>query len=163
MQRKKNKLILAEWQISPCDSLISLKHTKVASSWFVPRSCMSVDFEKKSYLSPGKDRNRNKSSLPTLLLQMYVQTWAPQFILSQYTMCKFHDFPITQILCEVNFKDSRSAKCAILTNLEALNFYFYEFLHFLKAAIDQINKIQGPKNGKTAVLELLESQKFDFT
>ena len=77
-------------------------------------------------------------------------------------MWKFHEFPITQILCEINFKDSRSAKCAILTNLEALNIYFYEFLHFLKAEIDQINNIQGPKNGKMAVLELLDHPKFDF-
>ena len=78
-------------------------------------------------------------------------------------MWKFHDFSITQILREINFGDFRRAKSAIITLLEALNFSFYEFLRFLKAAIDQINKIQGPKNGKTAVLELLESQKFDFT
>ena len=58
MQRKKNKLILAEWQISPCDSLISLKHTKVAAGC-VPRSSMSVDLEKK-YLSPGQNQSKNK-------------------------------------------------------------------------------------------------------
>ena len=33
---------------------------------------------------------------------------------------------------------------------------FDEFLHFLKAEIFQINKIQKPKNGKTANLEKLE-------
>ena len=57
-------------------------------------------------------------------------------------MWKFQDFPITQILREINLRDSRRAKCAILTHLEALDFHFYEFLHFLKAEIDQINKIQ---------------------
>ena len=53
------------------------------------------------------------------------------------TVWKFHDFSITQILREINFGDSRSAKSAILTHLEALNFDFYEFLHFLKAEFNQ--------------------------
>ena len=50
-------------------------------------------------------------------------------------MWKFHDFSITQILREINFGDSRSAKSAILTHLEALKFDFLEFLHFMKAEI----------------------------
>ena len=53
----------------------------------------------------------------------------------------FQDFSITDILREINFKDSRSAKSAILTHLEALNFDLYEFLHFLKAEIDPKIKI----------------------
>ena len=53
------------------------------------------------------------------------------------TVWKFYDFPITQILREINFKDSSSAKFAFLTNSEALNCDFYEILHFLKAQIDQ--------------------------
>ena len=52
------------------------------------------------------------------------------------------DFSITQILREINFGDSRSAKSAILTHLEGLNFDFYAFLHFLRAEIHQMNKIQ---------------------
>ena len=36
------------------------------------------------------------------------------------TVWKFYDFPITQILCEINFEDSRSTKSAILTHLEGL-------------------------------------------
>ena len=43
---------------------------------------------------------------------------------------KFPDFSITPILREIIFVDSRSAKFAFLTHLEALNFDFYEFLHF---------------------------------
>ena len=31
---------------------------------------------------------------------------------------------------EINFKDSKSAKSAILTHLGALNFDFYELVHF---------------------------------
>ena len=61
-----------------------------------------------------------------------------------FTVWKFHYFSITQILREINFRDSRNEKCIILTNLEALNFDIYEFLHFLNAKIDQINKIQSP-------------------
>ena len=49
-----------------------------------------------------------------------------------FTVWKFHDFPITQILREIKFEDSRSAKSAIFTHLEALNFDLYEFLHFLQ-------------------------------
>ena len=45
-------------------------------------------------------------------------------------MWKFHDFSITQILREINFWDSWSAKSAILTHLEALNFNFYDFFQF---------------------------------
>ena len=60
------------------------------------------------------------------------------------TVWKFQNFSITQILREIIFRDSRSAKFAILTHSEALNFDFYEFLHFLKAEIYQINKIHSP-------------------
>ena len=64
------------------------------------------------------------------------------------TVWKFHDFSITQILREINFVDSRSAKSAILTHLEPLNLDFYESLLFFKAYIYQINKIQIPKISK---------------
>ena len=59
-------------------------------------------------------------------------------------MQKFQDFSITQVLREINFRDARSAKSAILTHLEALNFDLYEFLHFLKDEIYQINHLQIP-------------------
>ena len=59
----------------------------------------------------------------------------------------FQDFSITDILREINFKDSRSAKSAILTHLEALNFNLYEFLHFLKTEIYLLNTIQSSQNG----------------
>ena len=71
-------------------------------------------------------------------------------------MWKFQDFSVTQILREINFWDSKNAKLAILTHLEALNFDFQEFLHFLKAKICKMNKLQS-QNNKTAVLELLHS------
>ena len=43
------------------------------------------------------------------------------------------------ILLEIKFEDFRSAKSAILTHLEALNFDFYAFLQFLEAEIEQKN------------------------
>ena len=43
-----------------------------------------------------------------------------------------HDFSITNILREINVRDYRNAKSAILTHLEDLNFNFYGCLHFLK-------------------------------
>jgi len=35
---------------------------------------------------------------------------------------KFQDFSVTQILREINFGDFKSAKYAVLSHLEALNF-----------------------------------------
>ena len=58
-------------------------------------------------------------------------------------MEKFQDFSITWILRAINYEDSKSAKSAILTQLEALNLDFYEFLHFLKAEIDKTKKIHS--------------------
>ena len=45
---------------------------------------------------------------------------------------------ITQILFRINFWDSKSAKSAILTHLEALNF---DFLWIFAAAINQIQRL----------------------
>ena len=52
-----------------------------------------------------------------------------------FTEWKFHSFSIIHILREINFGDSRSAKSAIFTVLEALNFDFDEVLQLLKADI----------------------------
>ena len=72
-------------------------------------------------------------------------------LLQSRTVWKFHDFSITQILREINFVDSRSAKSAILTHLEALNFDIYQFLHLFKAVIYQLAKM--------AVFALVETTK----
>ena len=45
-----------------------------------------------------------------------------------------------------------------LTRLEALNFDFYEFVHFVNAETIKKNKIQSLQNRKIAFLELLGSQ-----
>ena len=43
-----------------------------------------------------------------------------------FTVWKLQNFSVTHILREINFGDSKSAKSAILSQLEALNFDFYE-------------------------------------
>ena len=80
-------------------------------------------------------------------------------------MWKFQDLSITHILREIKFGDSESAKSAISTLSEALNFDIYEFLHFLKSEIYQIDKVHSPKTEKRQFLALLVSlQKCsDFT
>ena len=51
----------------------------------------------------------------------------------KHTVWKFCNFSIIQILREIDFGGSRSAKSALLTHFEALNFdFFYKLLHFLK-------------------------------
>ena len=48
---------------------------------------------------------------------------------------------------------------AIFTHWEALNFDFYDFLHFLKAEIYHMNKSRALKMAKMAVLQILNSPK----
>ena len=60
-------------------------------------------------------------------------------------MWKFHDFSITQILREIKFEDSKIAKSAIFTNLEALNLDFYAFLYFVMYEIDQNSNFRVSK------------------
>ena len=72
-------------------------------------------------------------------------------------------FSITQILREINFVDSIRAKSAILTHLEALNFDFYQFLHFWEAEIAQINKLRAPKIAKKGSFRTSRLSNIDFT
>ena len=70
---------------------------------------------------------------------------------------------LSLILREIHFGDSRSSKTAILTHFEALNLDFHELLHFLKADIFQINKIQSLENGKNGSFRASKFTKIDFT
>ena len=51
------------------------------------------------------------------------------------TVRKLQNFSVTQILREIKVGAYRVSKCAVLTQLQALNFDVCEFLHFLKAEI----------------------------
>ena len=69
--------------------------------------------------------------------------------LSSKTWCgNFRIFLLPRFYVKSIFGDSRSAKCAILKHLEALDFGFYEFLCFLEAEINQINTIQSLLRGQ---------------
>ena len=61
------------------------------------------------------------------------------------TVWKFHNFPITQILREINCGDSKSAELAISTWI----------LHFLKAKIYQKKYFRAPEIAKMAFLNHL--------
>ena len=73
------------------------------------------------------------------------------------TVWKFQDFSVTQILREINFGEFKSAQSAVFAILEALNFYFYGFLHFLNI---KITEFKAPKMSKTAILELWYHKKY---
>ena len=75
------------------------------------------------------------------------------------TVWKLCAISITQILREINFGDSRSAKSAILTHLEAANFDFYEIKQFLKLIFTKLTKFMTSIKAKTAVLELVDFPK----
>ena len=79
------------------------------------------------------------------------------------TVWKFYNLPTTQILGEIKFGDSRSAISAISTHLEALNLDFYEFLHFLKAENDQLNKNSEPLKWKNGSFRTSRFSKINFT
>ena len=86
------------------------------------------------------------------------------FIKIYISQCgNFRNFSVTQILREINFWDSRSAKSAFFTHLEALNLILMNFLLFLKGEIDQINNTRSPKVAEKSDLALQESSKIDFT
>ena len=67
------------------------------------------------------------------------------------------------ILREINFGESSSAKSAILTHLEDVNFHFREFLHFWSLKFSKFTKFRVTKIAKKALLKLLESFEIDFT
>ena len=52
-----------------------------------------------------------------------------------YTMWKFQEFSITQILREINFEDSRSAKSAVFAILGAVN-----FAHLVNVSLQKVQK-----------------------
>ena len=69
-----------------------------------------------------------------------------------FSQCgNFIIFLSLRFLREINLWDSGSAKSAILTYLEALNFGFYEFLHFLSMQFTKLTQFRALKMAKTAV------------
>ena len=80
-----------------------------------------------------------------------------------FTMWKFDYFSITQILREINLGDCRSAKSAVQTHSEDLNFGIYEFLHFLRLKLTKSTKFRTPKMAKNDRFRFSRFSKIDFT
>ena len=72
-----------------------------------------------------------------------------------YTVWKFHDFSIPQILREINFWDSKSAKTAIFAILGAVNLFC-----FGKNLLSKYVKIH--KNQNSEALNMLKRQILHF-
>ena len=75
------------------------------------------------------------------------------------TVWKFHNFSITQILREINFGDSRSAKSAVFVILESEFSSFGQFQPSKNAKIHKDSKFRTSKFAKMAHFALLESPK----
>ena len=77
---------------------------------------------------------------------------------------KFLTFSITQILREINFGDSKSAKFAILTDLESLNFDLLGIFALFEGRNYQINKIQSDRKipKYTHCVQWSKSKQFHF-
>ena len=58
-------------------------------------------------------------------LKEAIEETAKVYFLYCYTVWKFQDFCITEILREINFGDSRSAKTAVFAILRAVNLYIW--------------------------------------
>ena len=61
-------------------------------------------------------------------------------------MWKFHDFSINQILREINFEDSGSAKSAVFAILGAVNFVILVYFSLPKSAKNHKNQNSEPLN-----------------
>ena len=76
------------------------------------------------------------------------------------TVCKIHNFFwVIQILRESKIGECRVSKSTFVPHLGPLNFDFNELLHFLKAEIDQINKLQSLNNWKNGRFRIFKFSK----
>ena len=64
---------------------------------------------------------------------------------------KWHNVETSLFFRHSDFWDSRIAKSAVSTQLEALNFDFYDFFHFLKAKMFQYKIYRARKNAKYSI------------
>ena len=69
-------------------------------------------------------------------------------MLEIHTVWTFQDFPIIQILREINFGEFKVIKVVILTLSEALNFDFWD--------ISAIQNLKNPQNQNSAPLKIVK-------
>ena len=95
-----------------------------------------VERRKQIEIEEQEIRRKEKELMSTVKLPAEAEAYKVQTIAEgkryDQTVWKSHDFYITQILREFNFGNSRSAKSAILTHWEALNFNFLRFFSLCK-------------------------------
>ena len=98
---------------------------------YIPDPCGRRD----SFLPTCENQDGNEEGYVTHLYTLLdFELTEIQEISNNYinTVWKLQAFSITQILRENEIGECRSAKCAIFIHLEAMNFDFYEILHFYK-------------------------------
>ena len=76
-----------------------------------------------------------------------------------FTMWKYQNFSVTQILREIKVGKSGVSKSAILTRCQALNFDIYEFFQSYNAGIAKLTKFRAHEMAKKAFLEFLDLPK----
>jgi len=81
----------------------------------------------------------------------------------QYTMWKFQDISVIQILHEINFGHFEAPKTAILPIWAALSFEFLDVFDISKCEIPKNWKFKASKITKMTVFDPLKSAKIDYT
>ena len=102
-----------------------------------------------AWLKKGKNTKKWGKSKKLIFSQIF--TWNQfEWVLISRTirlmksLWKFHNFSITQILREINFLDSRSAKSATITNFEATNCDFFIFFIYCKLKFTKVVLFRAP-------------------
>ena len=121
------------WEISMFCPLFEYILEKVLEIHVKPIQINFLSSQRSTEFTFGPFRTQNSNGCYCLIA-------CPGLYSPHCTVWISYDFS-TQILCEINFEDSRSANWAILTHLEVLNFDFYEFWHLFKAENYQMDKI----------------------
>ena len=119
---------------------------KVSATDELMKLCLDM-LKKESLKSNGRNSDISQCfQLLTILLKFH-------------TKLKFHDFFITQILREINFEDSKSAKSAVFAILGDVH-----FVHLVNVSLQKVqksieSKFKASKCVKMSDFALHESQK----
>ena len=100
-----------------CGVKINDEEIALIGGVLTPRRLMKFNIKTEEFTSLGNVLKIKRENHACTVLSKLDE----KFIIC-FTVWEFHDFHIIQILREINFGESRSAKSAILTRLEVLNF-----------------------------------------
>ena len=77
-----------------------------------------------------------------------------------FTVRKWQNFPVTQILREIKGGECRNTKSASWTHADALNFDFYKKMYtFWRLKFTKSTKFRASKMAKKEIVELQDSEK----